>query len=92
MPFGNAGKEFGKSIIFFGVKYPKTALTAGLLGVGAPMAQKAINEQAEFDRKAANDQIAFKNKQIAFEKKAMNEQIAFDSMQTVKKNRIRSVG
>ena len=88
MPFGNAGKEFGKSIIFFGVKYPKTALTAGLLGVGAPMAQKAINEQtafeneqAEFKRKAANEQIVFEKKQIAFDRKAANDQIAFDSMQ-----------
>jgi len=81
MPLGTAGKEFVKSLTLFGLKYPKTALTVGGLGFGVPMAQKAINEQAEFERKAANDQIVFEKKQIAFDKKAMNEQIAFDSMQ-----------
>jgi hypothetical protein len=78
-----------KSISKFSLGYPKSNFLSGVLGFSGPMAQKAINEQTEFERKAANEQAEFERKQIAFENKAMNEQIAFDSMQTVKKNRIR---
>jgi hypothetical protein len=83
MPFGNAGKEFVKSLTLFGFKYPKTALTFGVFGFVVPMAQKGINEQTEFERKAANDQIVFEKKQIAFDsmqarlkKTELNEQFA----------------
>ena len=77
MPFGNAGKEFVKSLTLFGFKYPKTALTFGVFGFVVPMAQKGINEQTEFERKAAEFERKAANDQIVFEKK----QIAFDSMQ-----------
>ena len=77
MPFGNPGKEFVKSLTLFGFKYPKTALTFGVFGFVVPMAQKGINEQTEFERKAAEFERKAANDQIVFEKK----QIAFDSMQ-----------
>jgi hypothetical protein len=93
-PFGVAGKEFVKSISKFSFGYPKSNFLAGVLGFSGPMAQKAINyqtsfnrnkrnEQAQFERKAANDQIAFENEQIAFDsmqarlkKTELNEQLA----------------
>jgi hypothetical protein len=82
-PFGVAGKEFVKSISKFSFGYPKSNFLAGVLGFSGPMAQKAINEQTEFERKAANDQIVFEKKQIAFDsmqarlkKTELNEQLA----------------
>ena len=45
-------------------------MTFGVFGFVVPMAQKGINEQTEFERKAAE-----------FERKAANDQIVFDSMQ-----------
>ena len=70
-----------KSISKFSLGYPKSNFLSGVLGFSGPIAQKMINEQAEFERKAANDQIVFErkaaNEQAEFERK----QIAFDSMQ-----------
>ena len=79
-----------KSISKFSLGYPKSNFLSGVLGFSGPIAQKMINEQAEFERKAANDQIVFERKaaneqaeferkQIAFKNKAMNEQIAFEN-------------
>ena len=56
-----------KSISKFSLGYPKSNFLSGVLGFSGPIAQKVINEQAEFERKAANDQIVFENKQIAFD-------------------------
>ena len=72
-----------KSISKFSLGYPKSNFLSGVLGFSGPIAQKMINEQAEFERKAANDQIVFERKQIAFDsmqarlkKTELDEQLA----------------
>ena len=87
MPFGVAGKEFVKSISKFSLGYPKSNFLSGVLGFSGPIAQKMINEQAEFERKAANEQIVLERKQIAFERKVANEQAEFERKQIAFENK-----